>query len=145
MQAHKGKMSLDITFLRWWCTVCPVWFWPSTFVTLTKYVFLGLSWYRNHVVYSVKHSFQIHLFWWPLCLVNCAYFNSNFMFFEKIIRGSYVFGQNWIYHMIPIAMRVPKIYVLLVLEMLKVGTTLGTLCPVNTRSFVPVICKLQVL
>ena len=64
---------------------------------------------------------------WPICLLNYTNFNSNFMFFEKIIRGSYVFGQNCIYHFIPNAMRVLKTCILPVLEMLKVRTTLGTL------------------
>jgi len=49
-------------------------------------------------------------------------------FFEKITRGSYVFGKKLIVHMIAIAMRVLKIYRLSVLEIFKVRTTLGTLC-----------------
>ena len=48
------------------------------------------------------------------------------MFFESIIRGSYVFEQNYIYHMITIAMRVLKTYILSVLEMFKVRITLHT-------------------
>ena len=50
----------------------------------------------------------------------------------KVIKisefGSYVFGKNWIYHMISNALRVLKMYTLSVLKMLKVKTTLGTLC-----------------
>ena len=42
--------------------------------------------------------------------------------------GSYSFGKKPIYHMIPHAMRVLKMYILSKLEILKVRTTLGTLC-----------------
>ena len=42
--------------------------------------------------------------------------------------GSYSFGKKWIYHMISHAMRVLKIYIFPRLEILKVRTTLGTLC-----------------
>ena len=48
--------------------------------------------------------------------------------------GSYVFGKNWIYHMIPHVMRVLKMYILLGLEMLRVKSSLGTLCTVILQS-----------
>ena len=46
---------------------------------------------------------------------------------KKIIIGCYRFGKKLIYHMIPHAMRVLKIYILSKLEILKIRTTLGTL------------------
>ena len=45
--------------------------------------------------------------------------------------GSYSFGKKPIYHMIPHAMRVPKMYILSMLEILKIRTALCTLFTVE--------------
>ena len=43
--------------------------------------------------------------------------------------GSDGFGKNWICHVIPNAIRVPKMYILSMLEISRVTTIPITLCP----------------
>ena len=75
-----------------------------------------------------KCSFQIHICQWPLCLLNSTYFNSDFMFFEKkSLEEATFFDKTEYTTWFPIAIRDLKTCILLVLEILRVKTTLGTL------------------
>ena len=64
-----------------------------------RLTFLEPLWHEeSHGICSFfqSRSYQNHFWQCPPFYLDLTYFNSNFVFFEKIMLGSDGFGQNWI-------------------------------------------------
>ena len=81
-----------------------------------------------YAVFSPAITTKITIVSVPHFTLISPYFNSNFVFFEKIILGSDGSGQNWILRMNTYALGISKIDILFVLEILRVITIPITLC-----------------
>ena len=87
-------LGLFLLLTVWWG-----WLWPSNFLTWIRYTFLEPIWHQElHgiCIFFQCHRYQNHYCQCPPFYLDFTYFNSNFVFFEKIMLGSDGNGQNWI-------------------------------------------------
>ena len=105
--------------------------WPSKFLTQIRYRFLIPPRYKNSCLISSFVQSRSYLAWFFQKTQNYYWNRSNQGKTKDTVKshfGSYGFGKNCIYHAIPHAIRVPKTYILSMLEIPRVITTPIPLC-----------------
>ena len=89
--------------------------WPSKFLTQIRYRFLIPPRYKNSCLISSFVQSRGYLAWFFQKTQNYYWNRSNQGKMGDTVKsdfGSYGFGKNCIYHVIPHAIRVPKKYIL---------------------------------
>ena len=99
--------------------------WPSKFLTQIRYRFLTPPRYKNSCLISSFVQSRRYLAWFFQKTQNYYWNRSNQGKTGDTVKsdfGSYGFGKNCIYRVIPHAIRVPKKYILSMLEISRVIT-----------------------
>ena len=108
--------------------------WPSKFLTQIRYLFLISPRYKDsYLISSFVHCHR-YLAWFFQKTQNYYWNRSNQGKTGDTVKsdfGSYGFGKNCIYHVIPHAIRVPKKYILSMLEISRVITIPITLWAIS--------------
>ena len=134
----------------YWLSHYTVWWeriWPSKFLTQIRYRFLISPRYKDSCLISSFVHCRRYLAWFFQKTQNYYWNRSNQGKTKDTVKshfGSYGFGKNCIYHAIPHAIRVPKTYILSMLEIPRVITTPIPLCATNLKNYLKTAFTIEI-